>query len=339
MTQISPYGIGAGRMLAATSDDEDTRARQRRLTAAQLSEQSRKSAAMREQLVQAERSVALAEARSRQQHEQATTLRRERMADTPARASDRRLLADSGRAPGLLVPRDTIADGELHAPTDPQLSQETRGDDPAGLLASPAPHPDETPGSLVARLLDELPVLRKQRFAAGMEEPLDALRRSVAASRNAATAVDHDALGSLEGALEFMQGYLEASAMSDDTRQRLVVVIDGIRQDVSIMRSAVGGVPPDMTSAAAIAAATSSESVRIHGLVGKQRTARAEGPVSRRPADERGNDDEANTVVVSAVVAAPQVGIEPVRTAAPSQNRDIDKRRNDTPVSVAVRSV
>lgn len=339
MTQISPYGIGAGRMLAAASDDEDTRARQRRLTAAQLAEQSRKSAAMREQLVQAERSAALAEARGRQQQEQAGALRRERMADTPARPPDRRLPAEASRTPGRPLRPEAATEVEPHAPADSRPVQETRGDDPAGLPASPGHQTEQTPGLLVSRMIDDLPALRKQQFAAGMEERLDALRQSVAAARNAAAANDRDALEALEGSIEFMQGYLEASTMSDDTRQRLVLVIDGIRQDVSIMMSAFAGPPVGAATAAAHAAHNASESLRVHGLSGKQRTARAEGPASRLRKEEGEGDDDAKSAAACAAVVMPATGIEPVRTAVPSQSRDVDKRRNDTPVSVAVRSV
>lgn len=338
MTQISPYGIGAGRMLAAASDDEDTRARQRRLTAAQLAEQSRKSAAMREQLVQAERSAALAEARGRQQQEQAGALRRERMADTPARPLDRRLPAEANRTPGRLLRPEAATEVETQAPADSRV-QETRGDGPAGLPASPGHQLEQTPGLLVSRMIDDLPALRKQQFAAGIEERLDALRQSVLAARNTAAANDRDALEALEGSLEFMQGYLEASTMSDDTRQRLVLVIDGIRQDVSIMMSAFAGPPVGAATATAHAAHNASESLRVHGLFGKQRTARAEGRASRLRGEEGEGDDEAKSAAACAAVVMPATGIEPVRTAVPSQSRDVDKRRNDTPVSVAVRSV
>lgn len=334
MTVINPYGVGAGRMVSAASDDEDARARQRRLTAAQLSTQANRTA-MHEQLVQAERAAAMAEVAQRQ-HESPDRLRREPPAETSARRAGRRP-AQAEPLAGRPSAAAQVAGRRPVEPTAEQPAQRDIHDQPASVEDNATRHPDNRPKLLVEHLVDALPAWRMQRLSAELEQRLNALRESVLRLRLSFDAESREELEALAGSLEFAHGYLEASSTPGDAGQRLLLLIDGIRQDIGLMLSAAAGPAVGAMPAVTAAVQTGSEAVRLQ-QARKHRLERADGSLSKKPADEESDEEDEMPGTTGAPAGSP-VWIEPVNGTVPSQARDSDRRRNDTPVSVAVRSL
>ncbi|MCM0044279.1 MAG: hypothetical protein NBV65_06560 [Burkholderiaceae bacterium] len=335
MTFINPYGVGAGRMVSAASDDEDSRARPRRLTAAQLSAQSRNRTAMHEQLVQAERAAVMAEVAQRQ-HESADRLRREPATETTARRAGRR----PAQAEPMAARPSAAAQVAGRRPVEPtaeQPAQRDIHDQPASVADNATRHPDNRPKLLVEHLVDALPGWRIQSSSAELERRLDALRESVLRLRSSFDADSREDLEAMAGSLEFAQGYLEASRTPGDAGQRLVLIIDGIRQDIGLMLSPGAGSVVGAMPAITAAAQTGSEAVRLQQSR-KHRLERTDGAPSKKPAGE-GSDEEDGLPATTGAPAGSPVCIDPVNATVPSQARDSEKRRNDTPVSVAVRSL
>lgn len=344
MTHLSTYGVGAGRMISATSDDEDSRTRQRRLTAAQLSEQSRKSAAMREQLMQAERSAAIDEARQLQrEQERGVSARRDRHVAVAAKTVDGYAPTDINSLPDRAPSPAHATGGDETKPLEDQPLP-GRPDDllaPAADSAAdrPADRPIEKVQVLTSRLIDELPAWRAQGRTSALEQQLDALHQSVSALRQSPEPDSREALDSLAGSLEFAQGYLEASSLSGDIRQRLLLVIDGVREDVSLILSALAGLTDGATPSVAAAVLSSTESLHVHGLANRDRRTRAEAGATGRPAVAADDDESEAAAASGAPRTVPPTSVQQVGSTVPSQDRDMDKRRNETPVSVAVRSI
>ncbi len=335
MTVINPYGVGAGRMVSAASDDDDARARQRRLTAAQLSAQARNRTAMHEQLVQAERAAAMAET-AQQQHESPDRLRREPPAETSARRAGRRP-AQAEPLAGRSSAAAQVAGRRPVEPTAEQPAQRDIHDQPASVADNATRHPDNRPKLLVEHLVDALPAWRVQRSSAELERRLDALRESVLRLRSSFDAESREEFEALAGSLEFAHGYLEASSTPGDAGQRLLLLIDGIRQDIGLMLSAAAGPAVGAMPGVTAAVQTGSEAVRLQ-QARKHRLERADGPLSKKPAGEASDEEDGMPGTTGAPAGSP-VWIEPVNGTVPSQARDSEKRRNDTPVSVAVRSL
>jgi len=352
MTHLSTYGVGAGRMVSATSDDEESRVRQRRLTAAQLSEQARKSAALREQLMQAEKSAALDETRQLQrEQERDVSTRRDRQVAVAAKTADRHAPTEVKILPAH-APSTEVKSLPAHAssPAHAQGDDESkplddrqrpgRSDEPLALTAdSEADRSHERVRVLTARLIDELPAWRAQGTTTVLEKQLDALRQSVLTLRPSLEPDSREALDSLAGSLEFVQGYLEASSLSGDTRQRLMLVIDGVREDVAGVLSDLAGLTAAATPTVAAAVLSSTESLRTHGLARRDRHTRAEAAAPGRPAVVSDDDESEAAAASGASWTMPPAPVQPARDTVTSQHRDIDKRRNETPVSVAVRSI
>lgn len=342
MTQISPYGVGAGRMVAATSNDEDERGRQRRVAASRSAEQTRKSAEMREQLVQAERAAALSEARQRhvqqekaQEQEHAVVERRERHDAMSGKPIDGR--ASAARTSPTDLPASKAADarGRESRPIAqvPAARDET-------LLPQPMderPVTSETPDILMARLIDDLPRWRAQRFAVDAERRFDALRQSIAQAGFAPSPDSREALEALAGSLEFVQGYLEAGTEGEGTRQRLVMIIDGLRQEVAGMLSMVDNPQAGKTLAVAVVAVAGSDALRLNGAPTPRRPGRSDGGETGKVPDKESDDDEAARPAAAGVLLVATA--EPARASAPSLERDVEKRKGETPVSIAVKSI
>lgn len=339
MTQISPYGIGAGRMVSATSSDDDERTRQRRLAASRSAEQARKGAALREQLVQAERAAAVSEARQRQQQlEEAGLVRRERQSGTSAKISDSRSSAargsDLGRpaapAPGSVSREPAPVDGVPQGHDDFRLP----------LPVDEMPGPAVTPAILISRLIDELPEWRSQRCPTDAEERLVALQQAIAHARRSPSPDSREALEALAGSLAFAQGYLEAGSADYGSRQRLVMIIDGMLQEVAVMMSVLASPQAGTVPVAAAVATAGSEALRLTGSGASPRFGRGEGVESGRLPGKDSDEEEAAPATPGSVsLAVPPAAAEFPRAAAPSLERDSEKRRSETPVSVAVRSI
>lgn len=341
MTQISPYGIGAGRMVSATSSDEDERARQRRLAASRSSEQARKGAAMREQLVQAERAAALSEARQRQQQqqEQAAAVRRDRQAGTGAtKITDERSSATPESE--LARPAASALGSGRREPQPVDGVPKRRDDDRLPLPADEMPRPSATPATLISGLIDELPAWRSQRFPTDAEQRLVSLQQAIAQARLSSTADSREALEALAGSLEFAQGYLEAGTAADGSRQRLVRIIDDLLQEVAVMMSAIASPQAGTVPVTTAVATAGSEALRLTVSVATRRSRRGEGVESVKAAGKPADEEEAVAATIGGVsLAVPPAAVEFPGAAAPSLERDSDKRRSETPVSVAVRSI
>jgi len=340
MTHLSTYGVGAGRMISATSDDEDSRSRQRRLTAAQFSEQSRKSAAMRDQLMQAERSAAIDEARQLQREQaRGVSARRDGHAAVAAKTVDGYAPTDINSLPDRTPSPAQVTGGNETKPLEDQQLPGRPDDLLAPAANSAADRPIERVQVLTSRLIDELPAWRAQGRTNALEEQLDALHQSVFALRQSPEPDTREALDSLAGSLEFAQGYLEASSLSGDIRQRLLLVIDGVRENVSVILSALAGLTAGATPSVAAAVLSSTESLHVHGLANRDRRTRAEAGATGRPAVAADDDESEAAAASGAPRTVPPTSVQQMGSAVPSQDRDMDKRRNETPVSVAVRSI
>lgn len=339
MTQISPYGIGAGRMVSATSSDEDERARQRRLAASRSSEQARKGAAMHEQLVQAERAAALSEARQRQQQEQAAAVRRDRQAGTGAtKITDER--SSSTPESELARPAASALGSGRREPQPVDGVPKRRDDDRLPLPADEMPRPSATPATLISGLIDELPAWRSQRFPTDAEQRLVSLQQAIAQARLSSTADSREALEALAGSLEFAQGYLEAGTAADGLRQRLVRIIDDMLQEVAVMMSAIASPQAGTVPVTTAVATAGSEALRLTASVATRRSRRGEGVESVKAAGKPADEEEAVAATIGGVsLAVPPAAVEFPGVAAPSLERDSDKRRSETPASVAVRSI
>ncbi len=338
MTQINPYGIGAGRMISSGTDD-DERARQRRLTASQLSEQSRKSAAMREQLAEAARAGARAEAQQRQQEAQAGAVRRERQGRPLATGAEKPPPKNPEFPSAQLLSPARLAGSDLPAPPETSRLQPGHDVDSSSGSDTGILHAGETPGLLMSRLIDELPAWRAQPSTAGLETRLTSLRQSISALGHSPEQDSRESLEAMAGSLEFVQGYLEASSLPEEAREQLVLHIELIRQDVTVMLSAMGNPPAGVNLAMPPAAQKVSEATRAQGAAGRHRLERAHGSASGKAAGTQTEDKEAVASTAGGWPSMPPSWSEPAKTAVPSQDRDIDKRRNETPVSVAIRSI
>lgn len=345
MTQISPFGIGAGRMVSAASEDDDSRTRQRRLSAAQLAEQSRKSAAMREQLMHAERAAALSESRQRQQdQERAATARRERQPGMPVKQAAAQPTAEAKVASARSQRPAAVAGTEPDRPVDDLLLRRGPDGDPMPADDSRMQHqPGSPPDALISRLVDALPVWRAQGSTAALEEQLDQLRLSVSALRHSPDPDSPEGLKTLAASLDFVEGYLEAGSLPDDARRRLLLMIDGVRQDAMALLSALASPAAGAMPAVAATLLPGAGATRAHGPGAGNRSERSGAAARGRAAGVAGDDEDAADAEASAAAGAtptvPPAWIEPARAADPSQQRDTEKRKNETPVSVAVRSV
>ena len=336
MTQIGPFGIGPGRMVSAASEDDDSRTRQRRLSAAQLAEQARKSAARRAQLMHAERATALSESRQRQQdQERAATARRERQPGTPVKQAAAQSTPEAKVASGRSQRPASVAGTEPDRPVDDLLLHRGPDGDPMPAEDSQMQHqPGSPPEALIARLVDALPAWRAQGSTATLEEQVGELRLSVSALRQSPEPDSPEVLKALAASLDFVEGYLEAGSLPDDAQRRLLLMIDGVRQDATAILS--GFATPAASVLPAVAAPL------LSGGAGN-RPERSGALARARAAGMAGDDEDAADAEASAAAGAtptvPPTWMEPVRAAVPSQQRDTEKRKNDTPVSVAVRSV
>ena len=345
MSQFNVYGIGAGRSIAAAEDDNNQRLQQRRQTTAQRLEQERRMAALRERLMQTEHSAAAQEAQSFLRYGANLSPERKQAIDEQQHqilwADDEEFTEPA--KPGLPPPGLTNPE-----PSDPYVKRAYSSDSsqqemPSGVLAEPglmasqqSSDDQRMPVQSLNELTDKLHELNGPEFAEKLGERLKdvlALVRRDNAKRNALNHGDE-----MYASLDFIEGYVEASNIKEANRQQLTQLMVDLREQMVVGSALLPGAHP-ATATAAKLSQRAVDGARAAGLIeppGNVRHQSSGAQKKRLDEDSRGNETEFKGTDAAMLQIDQRALSQPSKS---NLSKDADKRREETLVSVTVRSV
>ncbi len=369
MGPINLYVIGAGRSVAGDPDDNDERMRQRRLTSAQRAEQERRGAALREQFAQTEHATAAIASQQRTEHPRPNAPSRSVHALPSKRTADHLppghlpSPSEGDRRP-LRYASSTLRDSNQPPLDKPELFRPDLMDDylkdMTEMFGTPAPHqhvmtsdpspalefqPDPAerqagdeliPACRVSMLIDSLDELRGPQFADRLASQLEGIMRSVQSDRQLRL---HQTEGNeAHSALDFLEGYIEAGAIKEADRQRLIQLVSELRDQFpseSLLSPAKQAL---VSSAVAVShrVADSGRAVGVGDLRSNVRN-RSQAVERRTAAEEETEIDGAPSGQGASSLRLDLRG--PASASKSSLSKDADKRREETLVTVTVRSV
>ncbi len=366
MSLIHVYGVGAGRSISGEQEDDSEKIRQRRLTIAQREEQIRRSAVLRERFSQAEaaearRAIQLpkksgqaAERGSLDNGSQLSTAARrptagtavQRPRDTDEVSGRQPKPADPFKSPvsRQLVPlhddayqeRLHLQHSEIHSGSE-DLSDTDLTESAQASVQSTAER-EPSVAQRLNHLLDDLPNLRGAQFA---DKFVSQLNEALSVFRNNQS---HDLkereADELLASLEFLDGYGEASRISDPDRGRVLQCIEAFRLELLGVGRASSA--PSVGAFAAVSTAAVARQVAERGLT-KGLPERSGGPRYRssdleRKALDRESEMESELLGLEAS-ASTRVQSNLMGSSKSNLSKDADKRREETLVTVTVRSV
>ncbi len=366
MTQISAYGIGAGRTIAGESDSDEERLRQRRVSAAQRADQEKRGALVRERLARAQAAEAVLSDQQQAQRMQAEAKSREAqpearqkspMFPVPARpAPTHEPLAAAAPKPGQradkpmeAMPQPVPVDAPLAPPksrkplaVESGLRQGEREEDklpeavhPVVPAADSVPETETPQVQRFTRLIDDVTDLRGENFSDQLAARLNDLALSIRSQPELLT--EPADVGKALAALEFLEGYVEAANPGALDQQKILQSISDVRRQM--VESGLSPQLPQVMASALVANQIPVDKGRVSGVTDTRGQGRQRLPASERNAGADPDDEAESSLLAGGVQAMLQSSAGAVKPSKSSLSKDAEKRREETLVSVTVRSV
>ncbi len=193
-----------------------------------------------------------------------------------------------------------------------------------------------TPLARLTALVDDLDKIRGPQFAENLTNSLNALLETIrhhpTPNPNSNDAED------INGTLEFLEGYVEASTLKEEDQQPLSQLMGQLRQELVGEHYASSATQALILSAAA--SSSVGESSRLSGNASEARVgSRGRSTLGERVALAKA-DNESEEMEKELAVSQLQSGVGgPIRSLKSNLSKDADKRREETLASITVRSV
>lgn len=220
--------------------------------------------------------------------------------------------------------------GQCKAQLEP-ISESTETDGP-----SSGTRPVGGLADRAGEVMDALDQIRGPEFVEQLVDRLDGLLQAV----RGGTPFLHSTEGSdVLASLDFVEGYVEASAMTDADRQRLFDLMNELRHELIGPISLTPTEQAMVASAAAVSQGVADKSLTIVGVAdqGSPKRNRASAVERKAVADP---EEEAILVATGANALSLRPDLAGLPCPAKSSlSKDADKRREETLVTITVRSV
>ncbi len=366
MTQISAYGIGAGRAISGESEGDEERLRQRRVTAAQRAEQEKRGAAVRERLARAQAADTLISEQQLAQRMQADARSREvpvgarqkspafpaatRSAPShvplatslpkPRQPSDKPIESLPLRVPIDSPPEDAIPAKPL--PLDVDIRDRALSDDkptetavPVNLLADSDSRADVPPVQRFTCLIDEVSDLRGEHFS----DMLTARLNDIASSIRSQPELFEDPADTAMAmaSLDFLEGYVEAAHSVAADQQKILQLITDLRRQ--LVESGLSPQLPQLMVSALVATQIPADRSRVAGVTDARGQGRQRPSATQRNAAADPDDEAESSLLAAGAQLMQQSSAVTVKPSKSSLSKDAEKRREETLISVTVRSV
>lgn len=362
MSLISTYGVGAGRAIAGELDEDEERLRQRRTAAAQRTEQEKRGAAVRDRLARAQAAEAAVSNQRLHQHLQSEMDSRDTQVvmqrKLPAPPAPQRPAASDEHAPPRVanpvrrqdkqenIPSSVICPDdrwEKSIPTAPadredeffQGEAEESQANPMVFLSTAEFDKGIPPVHRINDLIDDVMALRGNQFAEQLVTHLEDIMLSIRQQPEMPT--DSTEVQSALAALDFIEGYVEAASAGMVDSQKTMSLISDLRQQL------LGSGTPSNAPAVIASAVVASQITADKGRAANVSEVRSNGRqrLSVRDRNSAANpDDEADAALLAEgaglILQVPAGAVKPSKS---NLSKDSEKRRDETLVSVTVRSV
>lgn len=330
MTMIDPYGVGAGRAIAEQYEDAPEKVRKegkRRETAAQIADRERLKARLQQrsvEYVESSQLHAAGEAAAEMDRSSRKSLKEASDRLTELLLNEEQHLEGVADATMSVGPEARSAAPKLERPDQRPLESLATRSDPVLL------------GGLLSEIRNSSGKLTRERALSN----LDGLNASIRA-RHAQGLSTEDSDGIL-GYLDFLDGFFESGTKNAAQSEKMVALMSEIRIQLSLATDPGKASLHQQLALPAQTAEPGAGSRSVSRTTPSEHRAAVRAGKGRAAAD--GDDDpdrlEANQAIPAVTVpAAEAAGRTGAQDSASPQGRDSGRRREETLVSVTLRSV